>query len=163
MFAIRRPHVFGTLAGSDRLSRRRWIPLLALCAGLAATLPAHGADALPATDRQAIERAIRDQLDAFGRDDADGAFAIATPEIQRQFGTSDRFLATVREDYEPVYRPAHVLFLKLEHTNGEWVQSVRITDADGRVWQVLYTMRRQTDRRWKIGGCRLVETDARST
>jgi Domain of unknown function (DUF4864) len=143
----------------------RSVALAALaCWGVAATAaPPRPAEVLPPAERRVIETAIRQQLDAFGRDDAVAAFAVATPDIQRTFGTAAHFLDVVRDDYEPVYRPAGVRFQKLERVDGEWTQSVLITDAQGKVWRALYTMRRQTDRSWKIGGCQLVATDALAT
>jgi Domain of unknown function (DUF4864) len=163
MFSIQPHRILASAVGARRgLNWRRGLAsAVAFCAVLASA--AHGAETLAAPDRQAIELVIRAQLDAFGRDDADGAFAVAAPDIQRQFRTADRFLAAVREAYEPVYRPADVLFLKLEFRGGQWVQSVRLIDGDGKVWQALYTMRRLADHSWKIGGCRLVATDALAT
>ena len=118
---------------------------------------------LSAADRQAIEQVIREQLDAFGRDDAEKAFAFATPDIQRMFGSSDSFMRMVRDNYEPVYRSTGVQFERLTPSEGQWVQAVRLTDDEGKVWRALFTMRRQADRGWKVGGCQLVETSALST
>jgi len=118
---------------------------------------------LAAADRQAIEKTIRDQLDAFEREDADGAFGFATPDIQRMFGSSENFMQMVREHYEPVYRATGVQFERLAQVDGQWVQTVRLTDDEGKVWRALFTMRRQVDHGWKVGGCQLVETSALST
>jgi hypothetical protein len=139
------------------------LPAFAFCAALTTLSPAGAADTLSVADRRAIERVIRQQLDAFVRDDAPGAFAVATPEVQRMFGNADRFLAMVRDQYDAVYRPANVRFVRLERIDGEWTQTVLITDEQGKVWGALYTMSRQADRGWRVGGCRLVETDALST
>ena len=79
------------------------------------------------------------------------------------FGNSDRFMRMVRENYEPVYRPASVRFVRIEMTDGQWVQTVQITDEEGKVWRVLFTMKRQPDRGWKVGGCQLQETSAIAT
>lgn len=121
------------------------------------------APALRSLDRAAIEATIRSQLDAFGRDDAEQAFGYATADIRRQFGSSDRFMRMVEEQYEPVYRAAGLQFLALLQVDGQWVQTVRIVDGDGRVWRAHFTMRRQPDRSWKVGGCQLVQTSALAT
>jgi Domain of unknown function (DUF4864) len=167
MFSIRLRGEFSSIdrpiGGRKRSLRAFVVPALAFCAALSSFAPARAADTLPAADRRAIERVIRQQLDAFGRDDATGAFAVATPEVQRMFGNADRFLALVRDEYDAVYRPASVRFVRLERIDGEWTQTVLITDEQGKVWGALYTMRRQVDRGWKVGGCRLVETDALAT
>ncbi len=124
---------------------------------------AAAAERLTASDRLAIEQTIRLQIDAFEHDDADRAFGFATSEIQRLFGSSDEFLESVRDHYEPVYRPASVRFDRVSLVDGEWIQAAEITDGEGRVWHALFTMRRQADRGWKVGGCQLVETSAIET
>lgn len=122
-----------------------------------------GVPAIGQADRAAIEATIRSQLDAFGRDDAEQAFAYATADIRRQFGSSDHFMRMVEEQYEAVYRAAGLQFLALLQVDGHWVQTVRIVDDEGRVWRALFTMRRQPDRSWKVGGCQLVQTRALAT
>ena len=150
--------------------------MFATITALAGFAPAIAADKsapvehLTAADRQAIEQTIRQQLDAFGRDDAESAFAFATPDIQRMFGSSDSFMQMVRDNYEPVYRSTGIQFERLTmapsspaSSSTQWVQAVRITDDEGKVWRALFTMRRQADHGWKVGGCQLVETSALST
>jgi hypothetical protein len=146
----------------DRMQRARVcvVQTIALCVLAVSAANATAAERLNAVDRQAIEQTIRQQLDAFGRDDAERAFNFATPDIQRMFGSSDRFLRMVRDNYEPVYRSASVRFVRVELTEGQWVQTVQITDEEGKVWRALFTMRRQPDRGWKVGGCQLQETNA---
>ena len=134
-----------------------------VCASLLAAPSADAAERLPSADRKAIEETIRQQLDAFGRDDAEKAFGFATPDIQRMFGSSDNFLYMVRESYEPVYRSAGVQFVRLETVDGQWVQTVQLVDGEGRVWRALFTMKRQPDKTWKVGGCQLVQTSALAT
>jgi hypothetical protein len=161
MFAIR----LSRLLLTDPVVLRRARRGLATAAGalLVGLAPAHAADKLTAADRHAIESTIRMQLDAFGHDDADRAFGFATPDIQRMFRSSDSFLEMVRDHYEAVYRAASVRFMRAEMIDGDWTQPVQITDTGGRVWRALFTMRRQADRTWKVGGCQLVETSAIET
>jgi Domain of unknown function (DUF4864) len=137
--------------------------VIALCGSWAIVSDSMAADQLAATDKRAIEQIIRSQLDAFGHDDADRAFGFATPDIQHMFGTSDHFMEMVREHYEPVYRAMGVRFVRLESVDGQWVQTVQITDGEGHVWRALFTMRRQPDKSWKVGGCQLVQTNAIAT
>jgi hypothetical protein len=119
--------------------------------------------AIGARDRAAIEATLRSQLDAFGRDDAEQAFGAATADIRRRFGSSDRFMRMVEEEYEPVYRATGLEFLALKQVNGRWVQTIAVIDGDGRVWRASFVMHRQPDRSWKVGGCRLVQTRALAT
>src|SRR4051794_18335086 len=65
-------------------------------------------------DAVAIRAVITQQLDAFARDDAPSAFALATTGIQAQFGTAERFINMVRSAYPVVYRPRDVQFQKPE-------------------------------------------------
>lgn len=151
----------GSFQRPGRIAERFGL-LVALCASLW-TVPAVAADRLLPAERRAIEQTIRKQLDAFGRDDADVAFGFATPDIRRMFGSSDNFLEMVRDHYEPVYRAGGVQFGRLELVDRQWVQTVRIVDQEGRVWRALFTMKRQPDKSWKVGGCQLVQTRALST
>ncbi len=123
----------------------------------------NAAERINAADRQAIEQVIRDQLDAFGRDDARGAFAHASPDIQRMFGTPEKFIRMVRDHYEPVYRAGSVRFVRLDAIDRQWVQTVQLVDQEGHVWRALFTMNRQADKIWKVGGCQLVPTNAITT
>jgi hypothetical protein len=147
----------------ERFSWRTALQVLALGASLVALQPVAAAEKLGAADKRAIEQTIRRQLDAFLRDDADGAFGFATPDIRRMFGSSDQFMEMVRDHYEPVYRPSGVRFVGIDSVDGEWVGTVQIVDGDGKVWRALFTVKRQPDKSWKIGGCQLVQTSAIAT
>ncbi len=136
---------------------------LVLCVAVLSAVDATGAERLPAADRAAIEQTIRRQLAAFERDDADGAFGFSSPDIQRMFGSSDSFMEMVRKHYEPVYRPGQVRFVGLEAVGRQWVQTVQLVDGEGRVWRALFTMKRQSDGSWRVGGCQLVQTRAIAT
>jgi hypothetical protein len=64
-------------------------------------------------DRAAIHTVIERQLEALRQDDAVGAFALASPEIQAKFETPERFMTMVQTWYQPVYRPRQVIFRDL--------------------------------------------------
>ncbi len=158
MFTIR----FAASAGAlRRIVVERLVAAFALA--LLTVASAQAAERIGRVDRVAIEKVIRDQLDAFTRDDAGRAFAHASPEIRRMFGTSDEFIRMVRDSYQPVYRSSSVRFMKLQRIDDRWVQGVQLVDDEGRVWHALFTMQRQPDKSWKVGGCRLVQTDAVAT
>jgi len=61
----------------------------------------------------------------------------------------------VRRSYAVVYRPRSVAFEPALVIDGELVQPVRLTDADGRAWIALYPMQRQPDGSWRTNGCQL--------
>ena len=119
---------------------------------VAQTMPSEVGEA----DRQAIRMVIEEQLGAFQRDDAQAAFAQATPNIQAIFQTPDRFMAMVRGGYPPVYRPRQVEFRDIVDIGGTPTQRVFIIGPDGAPVMALYPMERQADGTWKIGGCYLI-------
>ena len=134
--------------------------LKALFFSIATLLPfsaAAAADNVTPDDLAEIRGVIHRQIDAFRRDDAQGAFALASPGVQRSFGTPERFLDTVRMAYRAVYRPSAVSFLELVVIGGEVVQPVQVTDRSGAVWVAYYAMQRQKDGSWRTSGCHLVQ------
>ena len=126
---------------------------LALLAPLAATADPRVTSADVAEIRGVINR----QIDAFRRDDAQGAFALVSPGVQQTFRTPEKFLDVVRMAYRAVYRPAAVAFLDLMVLGDEVVQQVQVTDRAGLVWLAYYAMQRQRDGSWRTNGCHLVQ------
>lgn len=141
------------------LPRRSW-----LVWGLAVLvdLPAQAA-AVSRDTEKAVQAVVRAQLDAFARDDAKRAFALAAPDIRKQFGTAERFMTMVRVGYPVVHRSRNAVFLRPVMEDGELLQPVQLTDADGQVWLATYVMKRQKDKSWRIGGCTLVEDEGLAT
>ena len=135
----------------------RWLRPIILAVLLTAAAPAW-ADEIAPQDHAAIVQVIRDQMAAFRRDDAAGAFGFASPGIQGMFGTADRFLDMVRQAYQPVYRPRSAEFGPTETVEGKVVQSVEIEGPDGRRQTAIYTMERQPDGSWRISGCVLTDS-----
>jgi hypothetical protein len=123
---------------------------------LALLLPGAATAQVGADDLAEIRAVINRQIDAFKRDDARGAFALVSPDVQEAFGTPERFLDVVRVSYRAVYRPAAVSFLGLTVLGTEAVQQVQLTDRSGAVWHAYYAMQRQKDGSWRTNGCRLV-------
>lgn len=121
-------------------------------AGLSAT-----EGTLTGADVHELRAVIQRQIDAFRRDDAHSAFALASPKVQQAFGSPERFLDTVRMAYRAVYRPASVAFLELIVMGGEVVQPVQLTERSGAVWVAYYGMQRQKDGTWRTSGCHLVQ------
>ena len=110
---------------------------------------------LSEADAKAVRAVITEQLEAFARDDAARAFSLATSAIRERFGSPERFVDMVRTGYPVVYRPQSVQFEKPALIDGEVIQPVRMTDADGEAWVAFYPMQRQPDGRWRINGCQL--------
>jgi hypothetical protein len=81
---------------------------------------------------------IQQQLEAFQRDDAVGAFAFASPAIQAQFGTAELFMQMVKTGYAPVYRPRAVVFADLTIIEGMPAQAVMLMSAAAELVQATY-------------------------
>ena len=111
---------------------------------------------LSAADRLAIQGVITRQIDAFRHDDAGAAFAFASPGIQAQFGTPDRFLDMVRRAYPAVHRPRAMEFTGLRLSEGGVVQEGELVGPDGALQLALYSMERDAAGAWRIAGCTLV-------
>jgi hypothetical protein len=124
-----------------------------LCLSLFAA-PAWAAETAPPDARALIER----QLDAFARDDAEGAYALAAPGIQAIFTDSGSFLAMVREKYAPVYRHHSVEFGSFAEDGDKIEQALTIVDEDNDVWKAIYYLARQPDGTWRTNGCLLIKS-----
>src|SRR5688572_22003863 len=131
------------------------IALLALAAAIC--LPAAAEGRVTGSDLLEIRAVIERQIEAFRRDDAPGAFALASPGVQQAFGSPQAFLEVVRMAYRAMYRPAEVAFRDPMILAGDVVQQVQITDRAGGVWLAYYSMQRQADGSWRTNGCHLVQ------
>jgi hypothetical protein len=114
------------------------------------------------SDRAAIRSVIERQLQAFQNGDAMGAFAFATPGIQRQFGSSENFMRMVQTAYPAVYRPRSVLFEDLIHMKEALTQPVLLLDPEGVLVRAIYLMEKQPDATWRINGCYLVPVERKT-
>jgi hypothetical protein len=116
-----------------------------------------------AADARAVRTVIEAQLEAFRRDDAPRAFSYTAPGIRDSFGTPEKFMAMVREQYAVVYRPRSVSFEEPLLVGDDLVQPVRMTDGYGHAWMAIYPMAKQPDGSWRINGCHLARLPARET
>jgi hypothetical protein len=130
------------------------MPRSLLCALLLFVAAASPAAEVSKEDAAAIRKVISDQLDAFKRDDGPRAFSFATAGIRAQFGTPEVFMDMVRTQYAVVYRPKSVQFQAPEIVDGQVVQPVRMTDAEGQTWLAIYPMLREAGV-WRTNGCLL--------
>ncbi|WP_445679972.1 DUF4864 domain-containing protein [Radicibacter daui] len=118
---------------------------------------ATGADGKDPASMAAIRQVITDQIAAFGRDDAEGAFRFATRDLQRQFGTAGSFIEMVRTGYSAVYHPQRVDFLPLEEHEGQLVQPALVVGPDGALVEAFYFMEQDSAGQWRISGCILAK------
>jgi len=110
-----------------------------------------------ADDITAAQGVISAQEQAFGRDDAAAAYSYAAPAIQERFPGADIFMSMVRDAYAPVYRHKSFRFGEAR-IESDWIaQQVHIVDANGEMWEALYTLEREPDGSLKITGCTLLK------
>lgn len=102
-----------------------------------------------------IEGTIQGQIDALLADDFGAAFAFASPNIRRIFGSSDNFGIMVQQGYPMVWRPADVRFLEVRELGGQMLQRVMIRDQAG-VFHVLEYQMLAGENGWQINGVRIV-------
>jgi chlorite dismutase len=157
-----------SFAAGVSLRRARLVLGALLCAalvlGLATIARAYPADVpadLTPADSQAIRGVIEAQIDAFRRDDADAAFALASPSIQSQFETAANFMAMVKSSYQAVYHPRNYRFLELGIVEGYLMQKVIIIGPDGVAVVAMYPMIKLPDGKWRTDGCYLVPMESK--
>lgn len=129
------------------------VAVFVLLAGAAAAQTGHPVRPADAT---AIRDVISRQVAAFRRDDAEGAFAFASPRVREQFGDATTFIRMVREGYLSVYRPREFAFGGLTVEGDEGVQEAHVTGPDGTPVTAIYLMQRQPGGAWRIDGCVLI-------
>jgi hypothetical protein len=135
--------------------------LFALIVAFGVSLPgALRAEDISSADREAIRSMIESQIEAFRRDDASAAYGYAAPAIQGMYPSIDQFMAMVRSQYPPVYRPRSVTFGEFIEAPGGLLQKVFITGPDGENWVAVYSLERQPDGSWRISGCFLMKDTA---
>jgi Domain of unknown function (DUF4864) len=112
------------------------------------------------TDSVVIRTVIESQLAAFQQDDAQAAFAVASPGIQKQFQTAENFMRMVMLNYPAVYRPRSVVFETITTIQDNITQPVLLLSPHGVPLRALYFMEQQPDDSWRINGCILVSVEA---
>lgn len=121
------------------------------------------ATVLSKTDREKIQRVITLQLRAFERNDEAVAFSYATADTRKVFGTPRQFMEMVRSGYAPLLKHSSREFLEAANVNGLTIQPVKFLTSDGDIVVALYTMERQADNEWRIGGCELAPKSLQAT
>ncbi len=117
---------------------------------------AASAEDLTAVSSRAI---VERQFDAFQRDDAEAAYALAAPTIKDMFSDADHFMAMVRDHYAPVYRHRSADFGAFKESGDEASLEATLVDNDNVVWTALYSFRRGPNGDWLISGCILAKAE----
>ncbi|MGY4345197.1 hypothetical protein ACVWXM_001661 [Bradyrhizobium sp. GM7.3] len=80
-----------------------------------------------ADDVATAQSIIRAQEQAFGRDDARGAYSYAAPAIQEIFPAPDIFMSMVQNGYPPVYRHKSFEFVAAARARAAGLPSTSIS------------------------------------
>lgn len=138
----------------------RFVALAAFAAMLlsvAGTAAADTSGELTEAEARDVQAVVIAQFSAFAEDDADSAFATATPAVRESFGSPGLFLAVVRGLYPMVYQATSVTFHKPQSEDGHALQLVEIHDPsngeDGKSWLAIFALERQPDMSWRISNC----------
>jgi hypothetical protein len=102
-------------------------------------------------DGTAIRTTIQNQMEAFRAEDAEAAFAFASPMIKGYFGTPERFGQMVRGGYPMIWAPSTVEYLGLRREQGRLLQRVLVRDAENAIFLFDYDMVATPDG-WQING-----------
>ncbi|MFD0917928.1 DUF4864 domain-containing protein [Pseudahrensia aquimaris] len=110
----------------------------------------------PAALRGQGQAIIDGQFKAFRSRDHQQAFGYAAPTLQQVFGSTDRFIGMVKNGYGAIYDAKQWKFGRSRMKDGDLYQEVFVSGPNGKEWKALYTLRKQADGSWKIGGVRLI-------
>lgn len=130
------------------------LPLLfALFANTALAAAPTGEPTHPPSDWKAIQRVIREQLQALKAGDGKKALTYAAPGIRVQLGPPENFLRMVRNGYGALLDARYTKFLEGAIIGGNTIQPLRLVLPDDTVLVALYQMEKQKNGSWRIAGC----------
>jgi len=113
--------------------------------------------------RSGAQAVIDSQITAFRTQDHVKAFSHAAPGLQKNFGSSDRFIGMVKQGYGAIYGARNWTFGRSGMQSETLYQEVNILGPNGKNWSALYTMRKGADGTWHIHGVQMREGTAQST
>jgi hypothetical protein len=117
-------------------------------------LPA--ATGLTPSDEAAMRLLIDAQIAAMRAGDWPGAFALASPDLQAQYGTPDALKDDVTAHYAPLPAIASAEFIDIVTFRGLPTYRVTLADGNGLTTTAYYLVRRLDDGSLRIAGCVLV-------
>jgi hypothetical protein len=117
-------------------------------------LPA--ATELTRADEAAMRLLIEAQIAAMRADDWPGAFALASPDLQAQYGTPAALRHDVTAHYAPLPAIASAEFIDVVTFRGLPTYRVTLAHGDGLTTTAYYLVRRLDDGSLRIAGCVLV-------
>ena len=118
-------------------------------------LPA--ATGLTRADQAAMRVLIEAQIAAMRAGDWPGAFALASPDLQAQYGTPAAFRDDVTAHYAPLPAVDNAEFISIVTFRGLPTYRVTLTDGEASTRMAYYLVRRLDDGSLRIAGCVLVQ------
>jgi len=110
---------------------------------------------LSSSDYSEFQRIITAQIKAFQTGDDTRAYDFAAPGVQNLFPNAQSFVAMVKRNYQPVFRPQSFNFEAVSFKLGKPTQRLTVVGPAGVLWVALYGFERQKDNSWKIAGVML--------
>lgn len=107
------------------------------------------------TIQKQTRQVIEAQLEAFSQDDGEKAFSFASRNIQVMFENPGNFLEMVKKDYNVVYRPQMVKFVRFISNEEEAAHTVQMVDENKTLWLVYYRLQNTGKTGWKISSCQI--------
>ena len=144
--------VAGIMLGASMVSAQPWQPR---DAEPPPDLPA--ATGLTPGDQAAMRLLIEAQIAAMRAGDWPGAFALASPDLQAQYGTPAAFRDDVTAHYAPLPAVAGAEFIGIVTFHGLPTYRVTLTDGEASTRMAYYLVRRLDDGSLRIAGCILVQ------
>ena len=125
-----------------------------------ASIPASvGRTGLSESELERIRGSVREQIQAMSTRDAAGAYALLTPLIKDYYKDSNAFLNVLTTQLKPLSNAKTFAFSDIVREDTDALQSVTITDAQGREWNAQFRLQRQGDGSWGIAGCQVEPVD----
>ncbi len=119
-------------------------------------LPA--ATGLTRVDEAAMRLLVEAQIAAMRADDWPSAFALASPDLQAQYGTVAAFRDDVVAHYPPLPAAAIVRFIDIVTFRGLPTYRITLSDKEGQTTTAYYLVRRLDDGSLRVAGCVMVRT-----
>lgn len=107
------------------------------------------------TIEQQTREVIEAQLKAFSNDDGEAAFSFASKNIRVMFENPGKFLEMVKKDYNVVYRPQMVKFVRFVANEEQAAHTVQMVDENKTLWNVYYRLQNTGRDGWKISSCQI--------
>ena len=136
---------------------------LVVFAGITGNALAQSNSSLPQQLQLVAREIITGQINAFKSRDHDQAFGYASQNLQKLFGSPDRFIGMVKSGYGAIYGAQIWSYGRSIMKDGALHQEVILTGPSGWNWVALYTLKKQTDGKWRITTVKIRKANALST